>query len=646
MAKTSDITVNDQGLNNEEYEEKEKIEKKPKKERTPEEQARLDELKQKKEGREKAISILRGISIRMPLLIYGASITDEDKQLTIDNFTSLVDDQSWEEFMPNGVTKEIFGEFKSYYDQDIFAAAGKRIRAMARAADNLTIEERIERITTIFATFRNPDKETVLTPWRVVNMHLGDCLGGYVFFEEDNETPLLEPRYIEHDKVTDDAFAPNAHLLEINSKSGLYPLYLAYNVYRRRLSEATKSPETLEEHQAIWDKVLDENIYVICKTPMAKSITRRTLHGFRKAKTNMWAPDDLINKIKNQPELFIKKVHDLIGNNVKINAIVGNPPYQEGDGGAGVSAKPMYHYFVDISKKLVPSYISLIMPARWFAGGKGLDDFRNQMLTDDQLRVIHDFIIPQECFPSVQIKGGICYFLWCNGNPGDCEVVTHYNGVITSREKRPLLEDGLETFIRFNEAIDVIAKVKAKGEPSMKPLVSSRKPFGFDTTFKGNANRSAVNDITVYQNKGVGYINKSIVTKNAQMIPEYKIFIPRASSGSDNFPHPILGEPFLGAPQSVCSETYMYIGPFGSASETKNAIKYIRTKFLRFLALQLKSTQDTPSFLYTLVPLQDFTSQSDIDWSKDVADIDCQLYAKYGITDEEIAFIESMIKPM
>jgi site-specific DNA-methyltransferase (adenine-specific) len=180
----------------------------------------------------------------------------------------------------------------------------------------------------------------------------------------------------------------------------------------------------------------------------------------------------------------------------------------------------------------------------------------------------------------------------------------------------------------------------------MKPLVSSRKPFGFDTTFKGQPNYSRENNVLVYQNKGIGYVNKNLVTKNTQMIAEYKIFIPRASSGSDNFPHPILGEPFLGKPQSICSETYMYIGPFASDLQAQNAIKYIRTKFLRFLALQLKSTQDTPAFLYTLVPLQDFTANSDIDWSQSVAEIDRQLYQKYHLNDKEIAFIESMIKPM
>ena len=183
IGNSGNIDVNAQGLTNEEYEEKEKLEKKKKKELTDEEKARLEELKKKKKLKEDAVSILRGISIRMPLLIYGARIDNEDEQLTIDNFTSLVDAQSWEEFMPRGVTKVTFNKFKRYYDPDIFAAAGKRIRAMARAADRLTIEERIERITDIFSTFRNPDKETVLTPWRVVNMHMSDTTWRLYFFQ-------------------------------------------------------------------------------------------------------------------------------------------------------------------------------------------------------------------------------------------------------------------------------------------------------------------------------------------------------------------------------------------------------------------------------------------------------------------------------
>lgn len=646
MGKSNDITVNNQGLTNEEYEEKEKLEKKPKRDLTPEEKARLEELKKKRKLKEDAISILRGISIRMPLMIYGAKVENEDEELTIDNFTSLVDPQSWEEFMPKGVSKQRFNAFKKYYDPDIFTAAAKRIRAMARAADRLSIEERIERIAAIFATFRNPDKETVLTPWRVVNMHMSDCLGGYTFFNEDFSETIEEPRFVDRGDVTAEVFTPDSHLLEINSKSGLYPLYLAYNIYRSRLRNAMFSPETLEEHQAIWDAAVAENIFVICKTPMAKSITRRTLLGFRKGKTNMWAPEDLINKIKNQPELFIKKVGDLVGKNVKIKAIVGNPPYQEMDGGAGVSAAPVYHLFTEICKQLNPNYFSLIMPARWFAGGKGLDDFRGRMLNDNRLTVIHDVIVPQDVFPTVQIKGGICYFLWDSLNPKDCTVVTHFNGVITSTAVRPLLEEGLDTFIRFNEAVNIIHKVRALKEPSIKSIVSARKPFGLDTTFKGAKSFDSHNTIKVYQNGGIGYTNQDVISKNTQLIDGFKVYIPRASSGSDNFPHPVLGQPFVGEPNSCCSETYMVIGLFDNIIEPQNLVRYIRSKFVRFLALQLKSTQDTPAFIYQLVPMQDFTANSDIDWSKSIEEIDAQLYAKYNLSDEEISFIESMIKPM
>ena len=191
MAKTGEIDVNKQGFTNEQYEEKERLEKKKKKDLTPEEKARLEELKAMSNQRRNAISILRGISIRMPLLIYGAELKNESQEITINNFASLIDNQSWEEFMPKGVDKEKFEKFKKYYDPDIFREAGKRIREMAKAADKFTIEERIERISSIFNTFRNPDKETVLTPWRVVNMHMSDCLGGVSTTRNSNNLYLF-----------------------------------------------------------------------------------------------------------------------------------------------------------------------------------------------------------------------------------------------------------------------------------------------------------------------------------------------------------------------------------------------------------------------------------------------------------------------
>ena len=235
MPKSGDIDVNKQGFTDEEYAQLEAAKKKKKEELTEDEKQLLAEKSEKKKNRDSAVSILRGISIRMPLLIYGADVSNEEEEISIDNFTELVDDQSWEEFMPKGVTKETFLKFKKYYEPDVFRAAGKRIRALARAADHLTIEERIERITSIFASFRNPDKETVLTHWRVVNMHLGDCLGGYVFLDEKREKTISQPVFVSHGDVTEDVFSPQSKVLEINSKSGLFPLYVAYSIFRNLL---------------------------------------------------------------------------------------------------------------------------------------------------------------------------------------------------------------------------------------------------------------------------------------------------------------------------------------------------------------------------------------------------------------------------
>lgn len=644
MGKSNDITVNDQGLTNEEYAEKEKLEKKKKRELTEEEKARLEELKKKKKVKEDAISILRGISIRMPLMIYGAKVENEDEELTIDNFTQLVDAQSWEEFMPRGVTKQRFNAFKKYYDPDIFTAAAKRIRQMARAADRLSIEERIERIAAIFSTFRNPDKETVLTPWRVVNMHMNDTLGGYTFYNDDFTETIEEPRFVDRGDVTAEVFTPDSHLLEINSKSGLYPLYLAYNTYRSRQRNAMFSPETLEEHQAIWDAAIAENIFVICKTPMAKSITRRTLLGFRKGKVNMWAPEDLINKIKNQPELFIKKVGDLVGKNVKIKAIVGNPPYQVMDGGAGVSAKPVYNLFVDMAKEVNPDYISMIMPAKWFTDGKGLGTFRTNMFSDKRLSKIFDFVDSRDCFSNVDIAGGVCYFLWDSTADDSCQFTTLHRGERTI-STRNLCE--MDEFIRHSEAVNIVESVKSRSDKFFDQIVSTQKPFGLRTYVTPLSD----GDITLKYNKGKGPYQSSLIEIGKSMIPQWNVIIScltaeHAGQTDKEGRKKILSSLDLLRPNEICTETYMVVGSYDTEQEAINLTFYLRSRFTRFLISQLAATQHLSKEKFALVPVQDFTAGSDIDWSKSIEEIDAQLYAKYNLSDEEIAFIESMIKPM
>ena len=533
MPKTNQVDINNQGLTDEQYEELEDLEKKSKKRGkdkqplTEEEKLRLAELKKKKENREAAISILRGISIRMPLLIYGAELQDENQEITIDNFASLIDPQSWEEFMPKGVTKQKFNSFKRYYDPEIFCAAGKRIRAMTRAADKLSVEERIERITDIFSTFRNPDKETVLTPWRVVNMHLGDCLGGYNFFEKDYETTLSEPRFIDHGEVSANVFAEDSRILEINSKSGLYPLYMAYSIYRTRVKNSLFSVSSIEDEQRIWDKVVAENIFVICKTPMAKSITKRTLIGFRDAKVNTRYFEDLINQIKNKPENFVAKVAKgksywkaIDNDNMKFSAIVGNPPYQIMDGGTDRGAIPVYHHFMNISKRVRPNYISMIMPARWYAGGRGLDEFRSDMISDTHLFRLHDYELSKDLFPTVDIAGGLCTFLWDNNYNGPC-MVTNYNAIKDINIKRYLNQ--FDTLIRLNAAVSILEKVISISTSYLKDSVLSINPFGFRTYFRGKDN----GDIKILTSKGWSKVNRTEITKGIEYIDQYKIIVGR-----------------------------------------------------------------------------------------------------------------------
>ena len=663
MGKTNDTIVNNQGLTDEEYAEQEQLEKKNKRQRTPEEQARLEELKKKRKVKEDAISILRGISIRMPLLIYGADITDEDKELTIGNFTSLVDSRSWEEFMPKGVTMQRFNAFKKYYDPDVFTAAAKRIRQMARAADRLPIEERIERIAAIFATFRNPDKETVLTPWRVVNMHMSDCLGGYTFYDEDFSEIIEEPRFVDRGDVTAEVFTPDSYLLEINSKSGLYPLYLAYNIYRSRLRNQMFSPETLEEHQAIWDAAVAENIFVICKTPMAKSITRRTLLGFRKGKTNMWAPEDLINKIKNQPELFIKKVQDLVGKNVKIKAIVGNPPYQvnDGSGASDDASNPVYQDFVNISKDINPRFISIIMPSKWMVGGKVvLKPFRLSMMSDKHLALMVDYENDREIFPSAHNDGGICYFLYDSeyDKDGYLRYILHLaNGHILS-SCRTLSDGNADIVIRDGRRLSIIEKV-SYDKNRFKEIVSLTQPYGIrkdlfnsperypdahlsDSPFNGSVKIYGVKGIKGGAKRTEGYITFNTITKNASTVDKYKLFFTTSySTNATNPPQSIIGNR-----NEICTETFLLIGPFSTQEEQLNCKKFFDTNFFKILIFFGRGTMQVSRDVFRFIPMQDFTANSDIDWSKSVAEIDAQLYAKYNLSKDEISFIESMIKPM
>lgn len=285
----------------------------------------------------------------------------------------------------------------------------------------------------------------------------------------------------------------------------------------------------------------------------------------------------------------------------------------------------------------------MIIPARWYAGGRGLDEFRKEMLEDTSLRVIHDFPDAADCFPGVQIKAGVCYFLWDRDTKGECEITTHLNGQDNGPVKRPLLEKDSSTFIRYNQAVSILRKVREKNEGSFSELVSPQTPFGIVTSYKGNPERIKSTDIKMYISGndrkfkgGVAYAPREKVTKGHEMIKWHKIYIGEAGSGSDTFPHSILSKPFYGAPNTICNQTYLVIGPFDSKKICENVMSYIATKFFRFMVLQKKNAQHAMRGVYQFVPVQDFSKS----WT------DEELYAKYGLTDDEIGFIDSMIKPM
>ena len=667
MAKSGDIDVNNQGFTNEQYEEKERLEKKPKKERTPEEQARLDELKAMSNQRRNAISILRGISIRMPLLIYGAELKSEDEEITIHNFASLIDDQSWEEFMPKGVDKERFEKFKKYYDPDIFREAGKRIREMARAADKFTIEERIERISAIFNTFRNPDKETVLTPWRVVNMHMSDCLGGWCFYDEEFKNTLSIPRYVDQGKVTKDVFRPDAHILEINSKSGLYPLYVAYNIYRSRV-EAAKAKYGEVSHgfaMNLWDATIEENILVVCKTPMAKSITKRTLAGFRNIRVNAQYYKDLIQNISERPEAVVNTFRDgkhfwkiNQDTNMKLDAIVGNPPYQQIDEGNAASdaGAPIYYKFVNIAKRMKSNYVSMIMPSKWMVGGRSeLSSFLQEMKEDYHLAYIKDYRNDRFIFPTAHNDGGIMYFLWDYHKKGENIDYSYVTMSGFSVRNFTVLRNRFSNFIiRDTRIIPILNKIFPLGHTisdteRFSYIVSKTRPFGlrkdiFNTPDNYPNSKLSLEKYNgsykVYGVKGKkggakrmsGYITLADVTDKYGALNKCKIFFTTTYS-SDAVEPPGYIKAFK---NELCTETFLVIGPFNSEKEMNHCASYMDTLFFKFLLFLGHGTMQVNQSVFGLIPLQDFTRH----WT------DADLYAKYHLTDEEIQFIESMIKPM
>lgn len=376
-------------------------------------------------------------------------------------------------------------------------------------------------------------------------------------------------------------------------------------------------------------------------TPQGNIVFNRTEHTWRRGRCIFCgASEDVYSRgdaLETHAYQFIhtEKPQDIF--KMKFDVIIGNPPYQLSDGGNGASAKPIYQLFVEQAKKLNPRYLCMIIPSRWFAGGKGLDEFRETMLNDNRIKYIKDYVNAKDCFPNNSIGGGVCYFLWQKDYNGLCDFTTFCNGK-ENEQMRNLNE--FPIFVRYNDAITIIHKVQKEQFIPLSNIILSRNPFGI-SSFERGEEENFDGCIKLFSSKGVGHIKESSVIQNKEYVSTYKVLISKvtyehAGEPDKNGQVRLLSKLSVLNPKEVCTDSYLIVGKFESFTEAQNLCNYLKTKFARFLLLQAVSSINLSKDKFMFVPLQDFSEP----WTDD------KLYKKYGLTDDEIAFVDSMIRPM
>ncbi|MFZ2186919.1 MAG: Eco57I restriction-modification methylase domain-containing protein [Streptococcus parauberis] len=648
------VVVNDNGFTDEEYEQAEKAKKKPKDKRTPEELEAIEKQKEAKKQRKSMISILRGVSIRIPMMIYGMAV-DLSKDITIQEFIQQVDDESWKEFMPKGFTKGMFSDITKYYDSEVFIEAGRIIRQRAKSFDDMDFIERAENIAALFSIFKNPDKETVLTPWRVVNLQVTKSVGGLNFYDDNFESvtdgATSNLHWVENE-VTPSIYQKETKILEINSKTGLYPLHSAISLYYQRVAQ---NDDNHFEADQVYKEILANNIYAIAKTPMAKTITERTLIGYRKYKTNVIYIENLTDILKTDLEKGKTQVEEAFSN-VKFDVVIGNPPYQEETIGENSTfAPPIYHRFMDLSYELADKTV-LITPDRFlFNAGSTPKAWNKKMLEDEHLKVIYFEQNSAKIFPNTDIKGGVVVtYRDANEKFGAIETFTAFESLNSILHKViPMTKATLDCIISGRGVYKLSDKALAD-YPEIENIQSKGHKFDVGSgAFKILSEilyfdeQQSENDVQILGlenlNRTYKWINKDYLNP-PESFYRYKVFFPQAN-GSGAIGE-VISTPLIGAPLIGATETFLSIGGFDSKEEAEACLKYMKTKFARTMLGVLKITQATTKDKWAKVPIQDFTSNSDIDWTQSIAELDAQFYRKYRLSDDEIEFIESKVKVM
>ena len=667
------VYVNEQEFDEEEFDGKGKKDRVPR-ELSEEERAAREEMKRRREEKKRAILILRAISIRMPLLIYGADVPIE-KVISISEFPDLVDDESWTEFMPPGVTKDIFRKFVEYYDADVFAEAGTQIRKLAKSADKLPPTKRVQQIARIFSYFKNPDKETVLTPWRVVNMHLSETLGGWCFWDEQFENPLEEaPRFVSHKGVTAEVFGKaDAKILEINSKSGLYPLYAAYSLYRSKLGSVHEEELTPQAQARLWREVIARQIFVVCKTPMARTITVRTLSGYTSAPVNTQYVRNLIETLKNSPKKFYDRVcggnawnnKEFAMKMLKFDAVVGNPPYQievakrQSEKNGQAPRQSIFQYFQLAADAISCGVVSLIYPGgRWLhRSGKGMAEFGLTQINDPRLTRVDFYPDSYEVFPVVAIADGISIvFKDVRKKKPGFKYVYHQNGLSQAYD----LDCPGEELIPLNPADKVIIeKVRVfrehQGLENLNSKILSRQFFGIESDFVEKNPRLVKpfdeatpvdfsKQVKLFTNDKAGkagrarwYLTRrTVIKENADAIDKWKVVVSSANAGGQKRDWQLA----VFDNHSAFGRSRVALGIFKTKVEAENFYKFCKAYLIRFLFLM---TDEALTTLAKEVPVfEDYSSRNGIlDFSRD---INRQLYKLMGISKDEIEYIEETIR--
>lgn len=459
---------------------------------------------------------------------------------------------------------------------------------------------------------------------------------------------------------------PNARFLDPACKTGVFLREIA-----RRLIVGLE--HTYPDLQERVNHIMGEQLYGIGITELTALMTRRTLYCSRIANGTYSVVENLFNTkfgniyfkriehiwkngkckicgasqetmdrdedLETHAYLFIHKDIKEIFGNMKFDVIISNPPYQLETGGAGRQAKPIYNLFVEQAKKLNPKYLAMIIPSRWFAGGMGLDNFRNMMMNDNHITKIVDYSNAKECFPQNSISGGVCYFLRERDRIKDCEF-TNINNGHSNTLIRPLNE--FPVLVRYNSAVSIIHKVKEQKEVSIDTIISPLMPYGLSTNYRGKINKESDDELVLHASTGITYIKLEEISKGFDNVEKYKILISKTSAehagepGKDGKFRVITSSVKVIGPKEVCTHSYFTIGSFDNNEEAQNALSYLKTKFVRFLVLLSMSSINLSKLVFSFVPMQDFTKS----WTDD------ELYKKYNLTNKDINFIESMIKPM